>query len=302
MKKLITAIACFASIEFAVGQTEWAPVGMKWWVLIENSFQVQDFINSYECTGILDTLGHACKVVHESSFDGFERDFLFYQNGDEVFMYDNVNEQFMLIFDYAKQAGEQYDIIAGPETYNFLVDSVTTTTLSGDDIRVQHGRIPFPQDPNEPFLVAGNKVYEGIGTEIGLWPKFPSLLTPEIWHYLACALKPDGKLYTLNSIIDVDCQSLATATHQVIPKCFSVYVYPNPVASNTNITISSIPQGYNQTWELYDQLGQMIRTKVILTGQNQVQVSVEGLAAGLYFWQLESEERLLESGKLIIAK
>lgn len=139
-------------------------------------------------------------------------------------MYNDTSELFMLIFDYAKQAGEQYDIVAGPETYNFLVDSVTTTTLSGDDIQVQHGRIPHPQDPNEPSLQARNKVYEGIGTEIGLWPEFPTLATFEVWYYLVCALKPDGKLYSLNPLLDVDCPALATSTHTVLSEEPSVYV------------------------------------------------------------------------------
>ncbi|MCC6726149.1 MAG: T9SS type A sorting domain-containing protein, partial [Saprospiraceae bacterium] len=179
------------------------------------------------------------KVVHEVPFDNVERDLLFYQEGAKVFMYDEVNGQFMLLFDYAKQAGEQYDIVAGAETYNFLVDSVTTTTLLGDNIQVQHGRIPHPQDPNEPFLQAGNKVYEGIGTEIGLWPKLPTLVTPEIWHYLVCALKPDGKLYSLNPFLDVDCQALATPTSQRPETQTELVIFPNPTTDYLHITVQS---------------------------------------------------------------
>jgi Secretion system C-terminal sorting domain len=302
MKKLLTAMICFAALECSYGQNEFAPVGMKWWVLVQIGFDLQEFYDTYECTRTVDTLGHSCKVVHEVPFSGNERDLLFYQEGDKVFMYDDVNEQFMLIFDYAKLAGEQYDIVAGPETYTFMVDSVTTTTLAGDDIQVQHGRIPHPQDPNEPFLQAGNKVYEGIGTDIGLWPELPTLVTPEIWYYLVCALKPDGKLYNINSFLDVDCQALATSTNNPQSTSPAFSVYPNPAVDNKTLFISNVSFGHASAWSLHDQIGREVKRAVFPAGQQEIELNISDLPNGLYFWQLQSNGMMLGSGKLVVAK
>ncbi|MCC6725769.1 MAG: hypothetical protein IT258_14765, partial [Saprospiraceae bacterium] len=50
MKRLIATIACLVTLTTANGQTEWAPVGMKWWVLVQIGFDLQEFYNTYECT------------------------------------------------------------------------------------------------------------------------------------------------------------------------------------------------------------------------------------------------------------
>ncbi len=80
-----------------------------------------------------------------------------------------------------------------------------------------------------------------------------------------------------------------------------IKVWPNPASDGVTVSLGEAVHA-PMVWSLHDQLGRVVRRAVLSAGQQEVAVSVEGLAAGLYFWQLESEGRQLGNGKLIIAK
>jgi hypothetical protein len=78
-----------------------------------------------------------------------------------------------------------------------------------------------------------------------------------------------------------------------------VVVYPNPATSQVTVSLP-IPLRKGAVWSLHDQLGREMRRAVLSAGQQEVEVSVGDVPPGMYFWQVESEGRHLESGKLII--
>jgi hypothetical protein len=78
-------------------------------------------------------------------------------------------------------------------------------------------------------------------------------------------------------------------------------VWPNPATSQVTVSLpSALPKP--AVWSLCDPLGREVRRAVLSAGRQRVEVSVEGVAAGLYFWRVASKEAMLGNGKLIISK
>lgn len=78
------------------------------------------------------------------------------------------------------------------------------------------------------------------------------------------------------------------------PKEGELQVYPNPATNQLHIT-STIPA----TFVLYNLLGQVVRQAGL--GSGTVQVSVLGLPAGTYFYQIiNPQKQILQHDKLIV--
>jgi hypothetical protein len=80
-----------------------------------------------------------------------------------------------------------------------------------------------------------------------------------------------------------------------------VRVWPNPATSGVMVSLP-MPLHKGAVWSLHDQLGREVRRAVLSAGQQEVQVSVEDVPQGLYFWKMGSEGTQVGSGKLIISK
>jgi hypothetical protein len=78
-------------------------------------------------------------------------------------------------------------------------------------------------------------------------------------------------------------------------------VYPNPASVQVTLALPT-PLHREVVWSLHDQLGREVARALLPVGQQGAQLGVEGLAVGLYFWQVENEGRQVASGKLVIAK
>jgi hypothetical protein len=74
-----------------------------------------------------------------------------------------------------------------------------------------------------------------------------------------------------------------------------VVISPNPVKENFQLQLSETPAP--QTYlHLYDALGREVGKEPVLSSQNTLRRN--GLAAGIYFWQLENSGNILNQGKL----
>jgi hypothetical protein len=77
---------------------------------------------------------------------------------------------------------------------------------------------------------------------------------------------------------------------------FSVNVFPNPAITSTTFQMNGLIG--SKTIIIYDQLGKEIWRKE--TNENQIEFSVENLAAGLYFYRVEQKGEASANGKFII--
>ncbi|MBK8563962.1 MAG: T9SS type A sorting domain-containing protein [Saprospiraceae bacterium] len=90
----------------------------------------------------------------------------------------------------------------------------------------------------------------------------------------------------------------ATKANHAFPKMF---VYPNPAEDFIRLS-SSLPGSPALHFSLFDATGRTAK-EVIATGGNEYSVDVSGLAQGMYFYAVSTEDgEVLKTGKLIIAR
>ena len=91
----------------------------------------------------------------------------------------------------------------------------------------------------------------------------------------------------------------------VIPSEFKVYQnYPNPFNPGTKIAID-LPQNGNVTINVYNQIGQKVRTLANAdyksSGKHTYYFDASGLATGIYFFRVEAVGKVF-TGKMIYVK
>jgi hypothetical protein len=78
-------------------------------------------------------------------------------------------------------------------------------------------------------------------------------------------------------------------------------IFPNP--SNGQLTLQyKSEEAVATVWELYNSLGVLIYQKTIQYTNHQENINVDYLLDGMYFWHLKSNEKILQSGKLLLIK
>ncbi|MBK6621978.1 MAG: T9SS type A sorting domain-containing protein [Saprospirales bacterium] len=76
-------------------------------------------------------------------------------------------------------------------------------------------------------------------------------------------------------------------------------LYPNPAGSSVVLSCA-MPQSGPVSWILYDALGREVRRKNLPAGYTEMEVSMEGLGKGLYFYRLEREGEVVWVGELAV--
>ncbi len=78
-------------------------------------------------------------------------------------------------------------------------------------------------------------------------------------------------------------------------------IFPNP--SNGQLTLQYKSENTLETiWELYNSIGILQYQKTMQKTDNQENVNVDYLLDGMYFWHLKTNEKILQSGKLLLIK
>ena len=77
-----------------------------------------------------------------------------------------------------------------------------------------------------------------------------------------------------------------------------ISVYPNPFEQSATFEFED--SSYKKTLSIYNAYGQLLRMFIVPAGQEHLQIYRNGLAKGLYLFQLYEKNSLLGSGKLII--
>lgn len=90
---------------------------------------------------------------------------------------------------------------------------------------------------------------------------------------------------------------LATGTTE-LQSPITVQQYPNPAKTNVQFTISGIQTTPDTKLTIYNGLGEEINHSAVVN--NQVQLSLEGVSNGIYFYTLTSNNVIHKTGKLII--
>ena len=81
-------------------------------------------------------------------------------------------------------------------------------------------------------------------------------------------------------------------------KLADVKVYPNPFTEQAIFEIETEQAFQNITLTIFDMTGRAIKS-MPSNGNNQIILTKDGLIAGIYFYRLEADNQLLDTGKLI---
>lgn len=88
-------------------------------------------------------------------------------------------------------------------------------------------------------------------------------------------------------------------TEKVLVPHVSVSIYPNPFLQSTTLKVES-PVVYNHlVLEVFDVTGKMVKT-VVSNDQQEIKLERSKLLQGIYFYRLNADGLLLNSGKLIV--
>ncbi|MBK8563322.1 MAG: T9SS type A sorting domain-containing protein [Saprospiraceae bacterium] len=303
MKKLILAIQLALFSAQLIAQPQFAPMGAKWYYQYvpcpngPNEFYfVEEITEDSLIGGKLCTLIKTpnCNINASCSDENYV-----YQEGDKVYFYEPDFNTFQMIYNFGMQAGDNYRIKVCQSYWD--TDSITVVVDSSDvDIEgFQYLRIISDQ-PSSILNATKYKIKKGVG---GLYRN--PLLLPDncVWVSESCdTVKLLCYETPTSGVIHIASNScIASGIEEIPANRKLIQVFPNPSYDRIVVSLPE-PLFINATWSLHDQVGHTLRQVIFSTEKQNEDVTIEGLAAGLYFWQLESEGKLLESGKLIIAK
>lgn len=88
-------------------------------------------------------------------------------------------------------------------------------------------------------------------------------------------------------------------TTTVAEKLATVKVFPNPFSTQATFEIETEEYYQNLTLTVYNVMGQAVKT-IQSNGENRIILDRNGLNSGVYFYQIQSEGLILDSGKLMV--
>ena len=95
----------------------------------------------------------------------------------------------------------------------------------------------------------------------------------------------------------VSVDTLLTAT-EPLSTGGSVRLYPNPAREEVWLSFDETLT-HPATWTVFDTVGRQVGAVALQPGKSRYHLFTGGLASGLYFWNLQSEGRILAAGKVV---
>ena len=214
----------------------------------------------------------------------------------KVFYIDSNEQEEWLLYDFTLDAGDTvpmtWNNYSYPDLYVESIDSI----LIGDRFRKSY---TYAQE-TYPLIT----VIEGIGAETGL---LNPMVIFEVISYLRCFHQDDNLLW-INPRAD-SCRletdtCLVVSIPEKIPDDISVMIFPNPASDwiNLHFTSGGVEWHQNLKMEIYNIVGEKVNETAIIPGSGLFLCNVSSLAEGIYLAIIRDDQRIILSGKFIIAR
>lgn len=290
MKKLFFSFALLFFVSNIEGQIPFAPLGAKFYYVANipifyftEEVTKDTIIQGKYCTVIDFMIGPGCNDADDELIDNY----YVHQEGEKVYLYDDESSGFQLIYDFDLQANDSYKVKVCHEFWG--TDSITVYVLENDN-DTQYLEIV----PDDPWgLVIDATIKRGIGNTLNVL----LLLPPwhDTWGTLLCYETPS------TGVIHVQGNNCISALYDKPEQEIDISIWPNPANNNIYMKFTS-PISNHLQWTLIDQLGRTMKQEILVAGQQEQEIELEEVGAGLYFWKLSAEEGSLATGKLMVLK
>ena len=270
-----------------------APFGNEWYYEIQNEngsityqymYQAGDTIVQDEPTHILVKINTLYdKDIHTDVTHEYV-----YEREGKLYWWNTTLEEFTVLYDFAAEEGDNWEIKVGTETLTMHVDAVEEIEYEGKIYRML--RVSDPDD-----LFSGNIVC-GIGH---LTSFFPERLMRNAdgfrveglrcyWIEDELVFNPDGEeecdaIYSDIHGVEEDGPSTGSGTAGTFT------VYPNPTNGVLFVETQNFASLQNQTYRITNLMGQTFLSGNINADNQQIDVS--GLPEGMYFITIADETR-----------
>lgn len=190
-----------------------------------------------------------------------------YEENNVVYWWNKTLNEFTMLYDFAAETGDEWQIKAGTETITLHVDAVEPVEYDGRTYKVMNVS-------DEGDLFSGNIVC-GIGHVASLFPeKLMQKALPFDVESLRCYWVNDDLILHMGT---VDCDEILAVEENVSAQdSESIALYPNP----TNGTLYIESQGDASTFSISNMLGQTVMSGNIADSQT---IDVSLLDDGMYF-------------------
>jgi hypothetical protein len=293
MKRVLLLLnwMCVLSVLASAQTVDFAPVGATW-VYTQRGFFPPPFSETPHVVEVESKemyQGQLCSKLVGLN-EGTVSDPLYvYTSNDSVFFYSDFSEQFELLYDFGAEPGESW-IVNGLGTLNdcdsltVVVDSLSVREVSGVELDVIH--VSYPDEP--AFYEWWDEIIIGIGNTMYLTPNFGFFEYPPMG--IRCYTAGDTSLQFVTYPCDTTFIISSTADVEEAP---TVHLSPNPFSTELQVELEL--QARSAILELYDLTGILRKRAKLLPGITSV--AVADLAAGVYLWQVRTEDGRIWSGQ-----
>lgn len=270
--KNIFIVILILSINFSNAQT-WAPIGAKWHIGIIESVFFPDQ-GYFLVESIDDTLisGENCKILSRTRYHPngnivFQDSLFMYEDSGKVYNY--LINNFYTLYDFNAQPGDTWTVampypspFSGDSLIKIVVDSVTTTIISGQNLKTLY----VHSDSSDWYFL--NPIIENIGSMSGLFPFIYDWMDSDV-PFLRCY--EDSIIYYQTNP-SVDCDSLITSINNISGKNSKVKIWPVPFRDFLNIENTSSEQ---LNFTIYNSFGeQILFDSIEMNSMKQISLNV----------------------------
>lgn len=211
-----------------------------------------------------------------------------------IYKYSDISEEEVLYYDFTLELGDIFNL---PQTdnqycgwegfnnsvYEMEVINVSTQSIAGEDRKVIEFDFSNELGINETWI-------EGIGSVLGFDP-IGETIDFTFGTALACFTN-NGDTTFFNGATSCDNTTLNVDDFPIA----AIVLYPNPVITTSVLQFSA--EGIADMVQIYNVSGSIVKELRVTSGY--VLINAMDYRAGLYFYQVSSEGRLLKTEKFIV--
>lgn len=110
-----------------------------------------------------------------------------------------------------------------------------------------------------------------------------------------------GKLGEPYRVCDSTVNAYTTSSGELKEQPITANLYPNPAASDINLDLFGYINQYKKgIFNLYDTQGNLAITYPLLQNQDEYRFDISNLANGMYFWHLVLDDKIRQTGKVVV--